>query len=547
MAAVLAGLLAAAAALPACARPTQEFEPGSLDDVFSLLQVHSAAVPIATSAQSTNSDAPIERRAPNPPEMTADLTFQKLHESLEAAEGGGENGGGGGHRKHSRYLVPVDDNDSSSETGCIGTTEPFDMYLPSFDKTITIPPIPTELHLFSYATEDAMVAIPPACVTMYQTSLNKSTSLEDQPPFGPTGMAYARASQIEGKYRTLASMLETCACGMVLSLGGTGGVDWDTVATSAMLSGFGFLVVMPNSQAMPDDLHLKGRRPLRPLGKVDTSNFCGEYSSYYGICKNFNKPFCYTTKAENILENGDKYRAYVQRMYQIRIRELDYFMESPEGKSLVDKAKLLYLMGNSEGAQPARIYHNEVLDAKMSGRIIMSGTCDYNYFTPCPNARHVCGHKCRKDVPQLNIIGIKDVFFGRQNLEEGFMSMSSAVADEKITGYGGPITGSCREEYDSYGFTNATVVMVRGAGHGVLYWNSNLLRSVLADFVNVHKGKPSQESLNDFECTIGESLIYSCASSDPKTCTANYTVDPAVPWVFGGASAFGCPAAEAAA
>merc|ERR1712226_715117 len=90
----------------------------------------------------------------------------------------------------------------------------------------------------------------------------------------------------------------------------------------------GYVVVLPDSQAMPDSMELKGKRPLKLTADIDTSNYCGSFAAYSGTCKNFSKPLCYSTKVETILHDTTKYKAFAERMYSLRKQELDYFVQS---------------------------------------------------------------------------------------------------------------------------------------------------------------------------------------------------------------------------
>merc|ERR1712060_500470 len=197
-------------------------------------------------------------------------------------------------------------------------------------------------------------------------------------------------------------------------------------------------------------------------------------------------------------------------------------MGANEGSQLLDAAKKVFLFGNSEGGVVVARYHHSTLDAKLSGRIIYSTGCDYSYFMPCMEAARICGHQCRKDVPQLNMIGDKDDYFGRHA-----ESLASKVAVEG--GYGGPITGNCRAEYDNYGFAKSTVVEVKEAGHGISYWDDNLMRGVFADFLNDPTKDNSQwASLAVDRCKL-ENGVYRCDQEEKQPCdtdTWTQTVPP---------------------
>lgn len=71
-------------------------------------------------------------------------------------------------------------------------------------------------------------------------------------------------STAQGGYGLLKEMMSTCACGLVINLHGSSG-NWNVVTHAAMLAAMGYVVVMPDSQSMPDSYGLKGNMPLLPI------------------------------------------------------------------------------------------------------------------------------------------------------------------------------------------------------------------------------------------------------------------------------------------
>lgn len=385
--------------------------------------------------------------------------------------------------------------------------EAFDMDLPSYQKTITVPPIPPDSSSYAYATENALAVVPSACRNDFESDISDFEMINDRQPDGRTDMLYFRITAATGGFNILKRMLGSCSCGLVLNLHGSGGPGWDTIGQSAMLAAMGYVVVLPDSQTMPDAYNLKGRLPLKNVSDVKLDNWCGSYSAYDGNCSGFNKPMCYSTKVANILNDQVKYRQYVHRLYQIRKREVDYFVESQQ--DLLSAAPKLFLLGTSEGGMVASRYFHEMLDNKLSGTIINSWSCEFNYFTPCQLESRVCEHKCKTSVPQLNLIGDMDEFFGPTG------SKASKVA-ESDNGYGKDLKGHCKAAYEARGFSDATVVVFTDAGHGPLYWNDNTMRSIMADFVAGVKPTALQSSV----CTEDQG-IYRCGSDGPLTCTGS--------------------------
>ena len=151
-----------------------------------------------------------------------------------------------------------------------------------------------------------------------------------------------------------------------------------------MMSGLGYVVVLPDSQSQPDSMGMKGKAPVKNTSEIDTSNQCGSYDPYHGgkKCSGFNKPFCYSSKAVNILNDPAGYRKYVERNYHIRKLELDYFFDNSAALLEAGWGKV-FLLGRSEGAMTAARYYHAALDAVLSGTIITSFSCEFNYFISC--------------------------------------------------------------------------------------------------------------------------------------------------------------------
>jgi len=180
-----------------------------------------------------------------------------------------------------------------------------------------LPPVPTEVNKYSYATDNAMVAIPEKCAEHVPSAL--ASNFMDRQPGGPTGMYYMRVSSPTEEYGLLQKMGESgCAAGLVILLHGTSGFRWNPASYSAMMSGLGYIVVGPDSHAMPADMGFKGAESLKATADIDTSNYCGSMEVYNGRCGTWAKPLCYSTKDKNILEDRAKYKQLVERSYLVR-------------------------------------------------------------------------------------------------------------------------------------------------------------------------------------------------------------------------------------
>lgn len=379
-----------------------------------------------------------------------------------------------------------------SEDQCFdGGEEELEMILPKHkaNSPLEVPKIPQSEDKYAYATEWALVSIPNKCFEKMKDKIRKHTTITDRGADEGTAYFYlgdlgAEDDILEDKISILADMggSDGCACGLLIEMHGSGGPGWSAVQFAAIFANAGYIAILPNSMAQPEDMGLKGKTVQEDPEKISTSAYCGSFNAFDKggrKCSGFSQPYCYSTKFENVIEDSEKYRKYVEGIYTIRKLEMDSFIDS--SKQLLEAFDNVYLAGNSEGAMAASRYHHADLDAKLKGRILSAWSCNYNYFVSCAKHAEICEGECSKEVPQLNLIGQKDEYFGAVD-----DSMSSRVAaDEK--GYGGPITGNCRAAYDNHGFTKATVVEFKGAGHGPQYWDDNLWRSAIADFIS-HKG-----------------------------------------------------------
>jgi len=405
-------------------------------------------------------------------------------------------------------------------TTCIDGGDEFTIDLPKHEiEGMTVPAIPTETDKYAYATQKALVSIPDACYEKFKDKISSSTELLDRE--AESGTAYFVLDDLTGGLDTLAEMSE-CACGLLIEMHGSGGPGWSAVQFAAIFSKQGYVVVLPNSMAMPAEMNMKGKGEMKDIKDIDVSNYCGGYSAFKGSCKwkkgeeEQDQPYCYSTKFENVVADGNKYRKFVEGVYKIRELEMDYFVENAE--KLLANFKTVLLAGNSEGAMAASRYHHPKLDSKLKGRILSAWSCNFNYFVSCADHAKICGDQCNKDVPQLNLIGVNDEYFGR-----GEKSMSSRVAADE-NGYGGPITGNCRATYDAQEFKHATVVEFEDAEHGPQYWDDNTWRNVMGDFIqNAGKDAASWQSLE--HCTKKDG-VFSCPPPEIQTCFPGWKLNP---------------------
>ena len=226
--------------------------------------------------------------------------------------------------RHSLYLLVA----SVQAQSCIDGTgsNTLEMYMPYHDVNVSVPSVVFPLSDYAYAGDNALIAVPSTCYTQFQKRLGYAPNFADRQPGGPAGMFYFRVSDPTNEYKMIAEMT-SCACGLIVLMHGTSGLRWQSVSYMAALSGMGFVVVAPDSHAMPASMGLKGATSLRDTDEIATTNYCGVLESYEGRCGTWQKPFCYSTKVSNILHDPDQYREYLERNYHIRKLELDAFVE----------------------------------------------------------------------------------------------------------------------------------------------------------------------------------------------------------------------------
>ena len=374
----------------------------------------------------------------------------------------------------------------------ISPTESFDMYMPAHSVTVTVPPVATiELDAFKYAGDNALVAVPQACATegAFHFPGLRASNLADRNQ--PNTSYYFRIDDgwlqsPDAQYEAL-SQFGGCACGLVILMHGTTGHRWESVSYGAMLAGMGYLVIAPDSHAMPPSMGLKGAGGLKPSSRIPTNNYCGAYDPYIDRCGTWEKPFCYSTSAENILHDPNKYREYVERNYHIRKMELDSFVGRRLGFLQSWAAeKPIFLLGRSEGASVVARYHHPSLFSLLSGLIIVSFSCEWTYFAACQENVNICEGKCDKALPILNIIGSHDQYFGNTS------SVAAEVASDPA-GYGSPETGNCKSALDSQGFKYSTVVVLHepDTEHELIYTHDNAVHLSLP----LTDASPSGQSL----------------------------------------------------
>lgn len=386
---------------------------------------------------------------------------------------------------------------------CVEPTKtPYDMYIPSLQKTITVPPVSSETSDFSYATENAVVALPASCATQRPID---GVEIED----GKRKGMYLFRRHGSGWDLNDLMRYSSSSKGLVIVLPGHRG-SIGTGATQMylrILSGLGFVVVALDGGA--DRLGMKGERLKTLKGQNGGS---ADVEFYSETCVDFAKPFCYTTKKDNIVSNPEDYKQYMERVHLIRRRELEYFIEAAlvrgaDGKSLLEAfhvaGKRIFLLGRSDGGVAvSQYFHERLYSDFLDGIIIAAFSCDFTYMNSCAEHAKVCQDSCKKTTPLLNWISDVDPYFSRTN-----GSMAVTVANS-TNGYGGEITGNCQASFEKQHLTRATTVLLDGSAHDESAMYNELIRRLLSDFTS-SPGSPLG-SLSD--CT-GDANLYRCKAA----------------------------------
>lgn len=384
------------------------------------------------------------------------------------------------------------------------TKSTYQMSLASFHKTITVPPVSSNLTDFRYATDNAVVALPASCAQKHQ-ALGDGVEIEDSEH---TGMYLFRRQGAPGDLSDLMHC-SSSAKGLVIILAGHRGSvgKGATQLYLRILSGLGFLAIALDGGA--DRFGMKGEEFATLKGQNGGRE---DVEFYSNKCVDFSKPFCYTTTEENIVNNPEQYKQYMERVHLIRKNELDYFVETAlvqgaNTKSFLEafhgSGKKIFLLGRSDGGVIASQYYHEKLHQEfLDGVMIAAFSCDFTYMNSCADHVKICRDMCSKATPLLAWISDIDPYFSKTD-----GSMASRVASSR-NGYGGGITGNCKAAFDAQGFSRATSVLLQRADHDESAMYEDVIRKLLADFTSSPKntlGVPS-------DCA-SEANVYRCMAT----------------------------------
>jgi len=275
----------------------------------------------------------------------------------------------------------------------------------------------------------------------------------------------------------------------------------------------GYGVIVPESMAAPANLGLRRREGVAlhswsPEGAKE--RYWAANAVYDTSCSwdadGGGYPFCYSTSVDNVLLDPAGWKEYYERIYLLRSRELDYFLQHPP--AFLHRASRLALLGHSEGAMVASRYHHPALEARLVARVISAWSCEYNYYVGASASASICGGLCDRAGPVLNIIGSEDEYFSSGQ------SVATRVA-EAPGGYGQqPLRGHCLEALRHGGFTAGAVAVMTGAGHDPSLSHDSVLMGVLYEFISPPGGRNLSGigALSPL-CEERELGLYECAAT----------------------------------
>jgi len=166
----------------------------------------------------------------------------------------------------------------------------------------------------------------------------------------------------------------------------------------------------------------------------------------------FIAPNSFKVKNRPIYSNKDNLYAYMN-VHKFRQAELTYNLKIFKDKNIFNLGST-FLMGNSEGAVAAGIYKG----FEFKARILLAWNCENGYYI----SHLKIGAK--KNIPILNIIGLKDEYFGRHS------DMNKEY----------DIEGNCSKKLELY--SNAKIVLLPKVKHNLL--NNTYVKDEIIAFIN---------------------------------------------------------------
>ncbi|CAE7336810.1 unnamed protein product [Symbiodinium natans] len=259
--------------------------------------------------------------------------------------------------------------------------------------------------------------------------------------------------------------------GTVIYAHGSGGCSWDNFRLCRMMARMGMLVIAPDGFAYPKntDLGKMRHKDVQPLKRAtDDVDYWADdllYASSAG------GSHTYSTAAESVLDNPDKFRDLYEKCYQMRRRELHWTIEKLPRWI---RTQGFFIGGTSEGAMTVSRFDDQRYGHQVLGRFINSFSIEYCYFTPTVECAQIGGNIA---VPTLNIIGTMDEYFGATK------SVAAMVQSDKERGFGDV-------KLDGHGFdmmmeqevSCGLVCYLEGGKHAPCPSHDNFLRRLFQTF-----------------------------------------------------------------
>eukprot|EP00746_Dinoflagellata_sp_MGD_P009545 gnl/MRDRNA2_/MRDRNA2_119445_c0_seq1.p1 gnl/MRDRNA2_/MRDRNA2_119445_c0~~gnl/MRDRNA2_/MRDRNA2_119445_c0_seq1.p1 ORF type:complete len:637 (+),score=95.40 gnl/MRDRNA2_/MRDRNA2_119445_c0_seq1:130-1911(+) len=259
--------------------------------------------------------------------------------------------------------------------------------------------------------------------------------------------------------------------GTLIYAHGSGGCSWDNFRICRMIAGMNFLVIAPDGFAYPKNTAMGQMRnkDIQPLKKA--SDYVDYWADDLMYASKDSGQLTYSTKAETVLDDPDKWRSLYERCYQLRRSELHFTIRT---LPTWIKCKGFFLGGTSEGAMTVARFDDQRYGSMVMGRFINSFSVEYCYFTPTPQDGEIGG---QSSVPTLNIIGTKDQYFGAED------SVAKIVAEDTGHGYGNKgLLGHGYNTFVRQRLEDACVVLLEGGVHSPCLSHDNFLRQVFDVF-----------------------------------------------------------------
>jgi len=384
---------------------------------------------------------------------------------------------------------------SSHDDGCVDT---FDQPLrarvaqdePKYHD-FEVPGMSSEPEDYLYALEKAFIVLPEVCASLLDLAPNVGDSN------GVIKQWMGRSEELmeaTDNVKNGGKRLNSCACGWVIFLHGSGGFTYDNSRFAIMMATMGYGVLVPDSFAAgPTGFRYKAgladldQRLKEQNSKSSSETFWCENNVYEAqsscipamIGGNSSSsdtyPLCYSTSVKCITSHREDWKNYYERVYRLREMELKaILLRLPP---YIAEAHKFFLAGESEGGMVAARFSDAHMEGLLArgGRMIFQWSCEYNYYVSCAEHSLVAGSE---GTPVLSMIADEDPYFSMKP-----SSIAVQVA-EHSEGYSSKnLTGNCHATLKQQGFRHATSVVMPAPYHGLIVQHQNLVRATLQAFM----------------------------------------------------------------